>query len=135
MNPIGGHETGVGTGAQPQFLEDKTTDPLPGTDLGTPPVEKELGLAEKGSSTDQNSDVFVALVEAERGHDIKLRTLSWQKTAVLLFAECASGRAVSGALTCYRHLLGHRRSGLVVQRPRHGWRPAHDVRHGARSIS
>ena len=82
-NTIGNQETGVGTGAQPHYLEDKTADALPGTDLGTPPVDKELGLAEKGSSTDQNSDVFVALVEAERGHDIKLRTLSWQKTAVL----------------------------------------------------
>ena len=88
MNPIGNSETGVGTGDRPHYLEDKTGVVLPGTDLGTPPAAEKALADEKGSSTgDQHSDVFVALVEAERGRDIKLRTLSWQKCAVLLFAE------------------------------------------------
>jgi hypothetical protein len=36
---------------------------------------------------DEASDVFASFVEGEAGHDIKLRTMSWQKTAVLLFGK------------------------------------------------
>lgn len=36
---------------------------------------------------DKSTDVFVQLVESEKDHDIKFRTLSWQKTALLLLTE------------------------------------------------
>jgi hypothetical protein len=36
---------------------------------------------------DEASEVFASLVDGEAGHDIKLRTMSWQKTAVLLFGK------------------------------------------------
>lgn len=58
-----------------------------GVNVSDPEKRANLADPEKGSSSDGSSDVFVALVEAERGHDIKLRTMSWQQTAVLLFAE------------------------------------------------
>lgn len=38
-------------------------------------------------AVDSTSDVFVQLVESEKDHDIKFRTLSWQKTAALLLTE------------------------------------------------
>lgn len=36
---------------------------------------------------DVNIDPFTALAEEEQHHDIKFRTLSWQKTTLLLFGE------------------------------------------------
>ena len=45
------------------------------------PSDKEL------ESQQVNIDVFAALAEEEKGHDIKYRTLSWQKAAFLLFGE------------------------------------------------
>ncbi|KAH8825816.1 hypothetical protein DL96DRAFT_1609984 [Flagelloscypha sp. PMI_526] len=42
----------------------------------------------KGSDVEVNTeDVFAKLVQSEEDHDIKFRTLSWQKTALLLLTE------------------------------------------------
>lgn len=38
-------------------------------------------------SEDDASDPFLVLAQEEESHDIKYRTLSWQKAAVLLFGE------------------------------------------------
>lgn len=38
-------------------------------------------------SDDAASDPFIALAQEEESHEIKYRTLSWQKAAVLLFGE------------------------------------------------
>lgn len=50
------------------------------TDSGIPNSEK---VEEENVSV----DVFTALANEEADHDIKYRTLSWQKTALLLFGE------------------------------------------------
>lgn len=50
------------------------------TDSGLPNSEK---VEEENVSI----DAFTALANEEADHDIKYRTLSWQKTALLLFGE------------------------------------------------
>lgn len=49
-----------------------------------PDEKKHKGGVEAG---DDASDAFVQLVAVEQDHDIKFRTLSWQKTAALLLTE------------------------------------------------
>jgi len=41
----------------------------------------------KAPESDASSDVFAALAAEEAGHDIKFRTLTWQKATLLLFGE------------------------------------------------
>lgn len=51
-------------------------------------TSKEDGLdGEPNVTVREVDEQFEALVAEERDHDIKLRTMSWQKTAVLLFGE------------------------------------------------
>ena len=47
--------------------------------VGTP----KLGNVERNPSDDDTSTVF----ESEEGHDIKYKSLTWKKTAALLFCE------------------------------------------------
>ncbi|KAJ3121057.1 hypothetical protein HK100_012543 [Physocladia obscura] len=47
------------------------------------PVDKKI----EDIDADTNSDKFAQLVAEEQNHDIKFRTLSWQKTAFLLLTE------------------------------------------------
>ncbi|KAK9899096.1 hypothetical protein P389DRAFT_43887 [Cystobasidium minutum MCA 4210] len=53
----------------------------------TPP-KADHDTEKKGADVvDHAEDPFVQLVESEKDHDIKFRTLSWQKTALLLLTE------------------------------------------------
>jgi len=80
MNPVGNYDTGVGT--------------LPGYDKKS---EKEMHQSPEervyakndleGVGKDAQADVWASLVEEEANNDIKFRTMSWQKTALLLFGE------------------------------------------------
>lgn len=77
-------------------------DPKPDTGVGTKQApasdsrsagsresieKRDIEKSGGGRVEDASSDIFAAMVEAEGAHDIKLRTMSWQKTAVLLFGE------------------------------------------------
>jgi hypothetical protein len=59
-------------------------------------IEKQ-GRGVTVTDDDEASEVFASFVEGEAGHDIKLRTMTWQKTAVLLFGQ--PSRSLQIALT------------------------------------
>lgn len=82
MNPVGTLDTGVGTG-------------LPGYPEKTNPEKQESPeerVREKNPDlerfkNDSTTEVWASLVAEEANNDIKFRTMSWQKTALLLFGE------------------------------------------------
>ncbi|ORY27871.1 transmembrane amino acid transporter protein-domain-containing protein [Naematelia encephala] len=61
--------------------EEKKESYIPGGEEG------QQGADFYGESTSDVTVVFAKLKEAENSHDIKLRTMSWQKTAALLFGD------------------------------------------------
>lgn len=51
-------------------------------------IERDRKVSEDEISVDnKEKDEFTVLVEQEKDHDIKYRTLTWQKTAYLLVCE------------------------------------------------
>lgn len=75
-------------------------------------AEKNATAQISSVSSDTSSDVFANLVDAEKDHQIKYRTLSWQKVTLLLFAEylCLGLLALPWSFT----ILGWA-AGLTVQ--------------------
>lgn len=49
--------------------------------------DREVSDDDLGLSIEKQRDEFAVLVEEERDHDIKYRTLSWKKTAYILVCE------------------------------------------------
>jgi hypothetical protein len=66
--------------------------------------ERELQKKERAAegSSDASSDVFAALAAEDAEHDIKFRTLTWQKATLLLFGEyvCLAILALRKCFTC-----------------------------------
>lgn len=50
-------------------------------------IDIEAGLDNSDVSDTASDDAFALLAAKEEGHDIKFRTLTWQKATLLLFAE------------------------------------------------
>lgn len=46
-----------------------------------------LGYVDETDSVDDATVAFANLVDEEKDHDIKLRTMGWKKAAILLFGE------------------------------------------------
>ena len=71
-------------------LDSKTRGPHPDQDGKIFDVEKSATRsAQTGNApiAPETSEVFEALVAQEEGRDIKFRTMSWQRCAVLLFGD------------------------------------------------
>lgn len=56
-----------------------------GSEKGT--IVRDRKVSEDEMSEEKEKDEFTILVEQEKDHDIKYRTLSWKKTAYLLVCE------------------------------------------------